>query len=282
MHLSSIFKEYGIDIKRTKIVRHPLSKEDIREVHKCGMLADYQASQVIHWFDNCSYVASFVGTTKTEAKFFGLYEITGTIDGADVRKKMPKDYPFPDHFDASHRYYVMKKMDVMSELIDRLYIEWGKGTQAWCQRAENDKAVLSIASREEIPFPGYEALILNYSQLSDIVYGDVRYQKWREALSNVNGIYLICDTKHHKQYVGSTYNNDGILKRWDEYVKTCDGGDVKIKEHLKKHPKAYQDFQFTILKLLPNPVTQKEAVDAETLYKKKLCTYNEEYGLNLN
>lgn len=30
MHLSSIFKEYGVKIEQTKIVRHPLNKEDVR------------------------------------------------------------------------------------------------------------------------------------------------------------------------------------------------------------------------------------------------------------
>ena len=31
MHLSSILKEYGVDIKKTKLVRHPLNKTDIRD-----------------------------------------------------------------------------------------------------------------------------------------------------------------------------------------------------------------------------------------------------------
>lgn len=29
MYLLSIFKEYGIDIEKTKIVRHPLNKQDV-------------------------------------------------------------------------------------------------------------------------------------------------------------------------------------------------------------------------------------------------------------
>lgn len=33
MHLSSIFKEYGVDIEKTKLLRHPLNKEDVRDVY---------------------------------------------------------------------------------------------------------------------------------------------------------------------------------------------------------------------------------------------------------
>lgn len=282
MHLSSILKEYGVDIKKTKLVRHPLNKTDIRDVYERGMIEAYQSSQSKNCFDNCKYIASFVGTTGTEAKFIGLYEIVDTIDGSEVMKHMPEGYPYPDHFDDTHRFYVMKKLETMSDMDNKLIIDWGKGALAWFQWAENDKEVLSIASRDEVPFPGYESLILSYSELANIVDGDIRYQKWREALSNVNGIYLICDTKHNKQYIGSTYNDIGILGSWTEYVKTLDGGDVGIRSHLKQHHDAHFGFQFTILKVLPKPISINEATQVESLYKNKLCTRNEEYGLNKN
>lgn len=284
MHLSSIFKEYGVNIENTKLVRHPLNKADIREAYEKNMIEDYQCAQSKDCFDNCRFVASFVGTTKTEAKFIGLYEITERIDGETVKDMMPKGYPYPTHFDNTHHYYQMKKLDIMSDLINKLYIEWGKAGQAWYQWASNDKEVLSIIRGETIPFPGYENLILSFSELEEIILGDDNdpYQKWRDALKNVNGIYLICDTKRGKQYIGSTYNEGGIFGRWSNYIRTKDGGDVGIKAHLKKHPNAYLDFQFTILKILEKTVEQKEATDIESLYKKKLCTRDEESGMNKN
>ena len=282
MHLSSIFNEYGIDIKRTRIVRHPLNKEDIKVVYERNMIEDYQSTQSKRCFDNCNYIATFMGTNKTEALFVGLYEIEGIITGPDVKNQMPKDYPYPEHFDETHVYYVMKKMDAMSELVDKLVIEWGKSTLSWNQWATTDKEVLSIASRDEVPFPGYEELIVPYSVLGELVEGKNKYRKWIDALSAVNGIYLICDVKRNKQYVGSTYNTDGILGRWTEYYKTHHGGDEGLKSHLRKYPDAYYDFQFTILRILPKNISDKEAVGVEKLYKDKLCTRNEEYGLNKN
>ena len=282
MHLSSILKEYGIDVDNAKLVRHPLNKPEVRDVYDRGMLDYYQSCQSKNCFDNCRYIVSFVGTTGTEAALIGVYEITGVVAGDEVRKHMPDGYPYPEHFDSNHRFYMMKKLQLMEDLNKKLVIDWGKGALAWYQWASNDKEVVSIASRVEIPFPGYERVILSYSELADVVYGDIRYKKWADALSNVNGVYLICDTKNHKQYVGSTYNNDGILGRWSEYIKTHHGGDEGIKEHLEKEPDAFLGFRFSILKVLPKPITLNEAVQVENLYKEKLCTRDEEYGLNRN
>jgi len=116
MHLSSIFKEYGVDLKKTKMVRHPLNKEDVRDVYKRGMIEAYQSTQSKNCFDNCKYIAAFIGTNKTEALFVGLYEILEIITGPKVREMMPEGYPYPDHFDLNHVYYRMRKMDVMSDV----------------------------------------------------------------------------------------------------------------------------------------------------------------------
>ncbi len=282
MHLSSILKEYGVDIEKTKLIRHPLSKADVRVVYEKGMIEYYQSCQSKNCYDNCEFVASFVGITGNESKFIGLYKIVDVIEGSDVKRRMPKGYPYPDHFSEPNRYYVMEKQDRMSDMENKLIISWGGSPRAWFQWAKKDKEVLSIASRDDIPFPGYEDVVLSYSELESIVNGDIRYQKWREALSNVNGVYLICDTKRNKQYIGTTYNDIGILGRWTDYVRTHDGGDVGIKSHLDKYPDAFSNFQFTILRVLQKPISSIEATEAESLYKRKLCTRNEEYGLNKN
>ncbi len=287
MHLSSIFNEYGVDIRNTKIVRHPLNKPDVRKVYDKGieMLEAYQSCQSKPVFDGCKYIAAFMGTTGTEAIFIGIYEILGVSEGEEIIGFMPEDYPYPEHFAKENRYYQMRKTDLMEDLANRLVIDWGKSTLSWHQWASNDKAVLSITSKEERPFPGYEPLILTFSELAEIVKapdGEVKYRKWREALSNVNGIYLICDTKHNKQYIGSTYNTDGILGRWTNYIRTKDGGDIGLKKHLAEYPNAYLDFRFTILRILPKSISPEEAVQIECLYKNKLCTRNDKYGLNRN
>lgn len=278
MHLSSILNEYGIDIEHSKIVRHPLTRSEIKQVYDMGMIDIYQSLQSQYVYKDCKYIISFVGTVKTEAKFIGVYEIFGVISGPDVKKYVPEDYPLG----LDRIIYQTKKLDVMGDLDNRLIIDWGRATQKWCQRASTDKKVLSIASRDLIPFPGYESLIVSFSELEAIVMEDERYEKWRDALRNVNAIYLICDTKRNKQYIGSTYNDNGVLGRWSSYYYTHDGGDIEIGNHLNQFPLAYLDFQYTILKVLPNSVSSVEAIQFESLYKNKLCTRNKDYGLNDN
>ena len=187
MHLSSIFKEYGVDIEQTKLVRHPLNKGDVRDVYNRGMIEAYQSTQSKNCFDNCKYIAAFMGTNKTEALFIGMYEIIESVAGSEVASLMPEDYPYPEHFADDHIYYKMQKLDVMSDMDKKLVIDWGQATRSWFQWANNDKEVLSISNRDEIEFPGYEDMILSYADLGDIVDGEIRYRKWIEALKNVNG-----------------------------------------------------------------------------------------------
>ena len=61
MHLSSIFKEYGVNIENTKLVRHPLNKEDVKDIYNRGMIESYQSTQGKNCFDNCKYIAAFMG-----------------------------------------------------------------------------------------------------------------------------------------------------------------------------------------------------------------------------
>ena len=74
MHLSAVFNEYGLDIEKTKIVRHPLNKQDIRDIYKLGMIEAYQSKQSKPVFDNCKYIVSFIASFSASmfAAFAGL------------------------------------------------------------------------------------------------------------------------------------------------------------------------------------------------------------------
>lgn len=67
-------------------------------------------------------------------------------------------------------------------------------------------------------FTDYLELILEFRELSEIVENN--YKDWIALLSAVNGVYLICDVNTGKQYLGSSYGNNGIWGRWLEYVRT--------------------------------------------------------------
>ncbi len=287
LHLSSIFKENQIDIEETVLLRHTLNREEARRAWELGLFEDYQSLQdkdgkPVKALKSSKYIASFLGNGGTEAIFLGMYKITGKLKTAEeIEEKIPSNYPKESY--ENYVYFVTEKLNVMSDLEEELVIDWGKATNAYAQYAgKQDKAVIAISNRDEIEFPGYENLIVDWNVLGALVNRNSRYRRWIEALENVNGIYLICDKEEGKQYIGSTYNDDGILGRWTVYYNTHDGEDDGIKEHLEKHENAYKNFQFSILQILPKNVAKEEAIRVESIYKKKLCTRNTEYGLNKN
>ena len=120
-------------------------------------------------------------------------------------------------------------------------------------------------------FVRYEDVILNYAQLKAII--DSNNTEWKLRLESCNCIYLILDKSNGKQYVGSTYNTKGIWGRWSEYAKTGHGGDVELKKCLESDPKyAEKNFQWCILETLPIKILQDQAIERESLYKRKLGT----------
>ena len=120
------------------------------------------------------------------------------------------------------------------------------------------------------------------SELKEVIENDTDYKLWHAAMSAVNAIYLIVDTKTGARYVGSTYGYDGLLGRWSVYAATDGHGNNKgLISHLKSKKNSCHNLQFSVLQVLSKSLTDKQIIDAETLWKKKLLTY-EPFGLNQN
>src|SRR3546814_20976143 len=86
-----------------------------------------------------------------------------------------------------------------SDLAGRVYIDWGPGTRAWVQRAqEKPKPILEVTRIfQEEAFPGYTALIANLSAIEALP------SNWLAALRAARGIYLLTCPRTTEQYVGS-------------------------------------------------------------------------------
>ena len=115
-----------------------------------------------------------------------------------------------------------------------------------------------------------------------MIENDTDYELWHAAMSSVNAVYLIVDTKTGSRYVGSTYGYDGLLGRWSVYVSTGGHGNNKgMISHLKSADHSCHDLQFSVLQVLSKSLSDHQIIDAETLWKKKLLTY-EPFGMNHN
>jgi hypothetical protein len=168
----------------------------------------------------------------------------------------------------------------LSELEERLVIDWGSSTVSWCQK-KLDKDVIEILPKGFAKtFLGYENVILMFNELEKIVKNPDVNRQWKMMLSNVYGVYLILDTTNGQQYVGSAYGKDGIWGRWSDYVHTKHGGNKILIELLTNDPMRYKKFQFSILNVLPNSSLREQVIQLEQITKTKLGTKT--FGLNSN
>lgn len=147
-----------------------------------------------------------------------------------------------------------------------------------------DEIVVSELFKESYTgsiFCGYENVNLSFRDL-ELIY---RNQKndWKAALQNIKGVYLICDKKNGKKYVGSAYGDTGIWSRWAQYIETGHGKNKGLRELLSHDDKEYarQNFQFTLLELRSMRVDDKAIIEREGFWKDALLTRGE-FGYNHN
>src|SRR3546814_13743737 len=81
----------------------------------------------------------------------------------------------------------------------RVYIDWGPGTRAWVQRAqEKPKHILEVTRIfQEEAFPGYTAFIANLSAIEALP------SNWLVAPRAALGIYLLTCLRTKDTYVGT-------------------------------------------------------------------------------
>lgn len=128
-------------------------------------------------------------------------------------------------------------------------------------------------------FAGFDQVNIDYKILKYIVADNIL--SWKSALSNVKGIYLIVDTLTGKQYVGSAYGDECIWQRWERYVKDGHGGNVELKELLKKNGDDYKyNFKYSILEVCNMNLGNEYIMARETHWKEVLMTRR--FGLNKN
>ncbi len=278
LYLNDILYRNGLDPKRVKLIRHSLKHERCKKCFNSGFLEDYQRIQKENFFKGCDYMLSFISEPGTSAKFYGCFSVG---NGVHVNEAIiPSGFPVPEMFSENNYFFDLKPAEQLSDLKDRLIIDWGKATVSWHQWASNDKVVLAIQSNPKYTFNGYENVILGYDELKEIIYDKILYENWHVALSSVYAIYLIVDSTSGKQYVGSAYGAGGLLERWRCYVETGHGGNEGIKEILFNNYSGKENFQFSILQILPKTITEDDVIRIENLYKIKLKS--REFGMNKN
>lgn len=269
--------------KSIKIVRHADSRKDLPiegktyrttllELYRYDkdMFMRYQNEQLKGTFDKTDYIVVCVGTQNTKARFVAVYKIGEIV---------------PSPYDSRCCLLSLQEVDDFRFLADRVTIEWGKATVAWHQDFRKQlKPVTRIDEGFEdadgVPqFRRYEDVVLPYGELKAIFSKEA--ESWKNPLQSVNGIYLIQDAKTGKQYVGSTYGQEGIWGRWKCYFTTGGhGGNKDLEKLIADDPEYARHFQWCILEIMYLGVTEEYAIERENLYKRKFMT--REFGYNNN
>jgi hypothetical protein len=201
---------------------------------------------------------NFLATSGRRARFITAYENHGEV---------------PEERTDNWRFFDLRPSPVFSAMTDRLVIEWTADTVNWAKsgRAASSLAVVEIADPQTEPFPGFDSLLISYDELQAVTADD-RYSQWRTALSSVQGIYLIADTKTGKLYVGKADGAERFLGRWSDYARNGHGGNVALRELAGADASHARHFQFSILRVFSPSAPSAQVDAAENHFKRALLS----------
>lgn len=258
---------------KIKLVRHKDARIDLYNAYRTDrkLFFKYQQQQSKEVFAGVDYIVSFIGEEGLLSRFVGVYKVLRC-------RKLPKIQlsVIGTPHDIEYDFEEMSNFD---DLKERVIVKWTNAI-SWHQWIKNEMEVIEIHPGLHYKhFTDYSDFILTFSELKEILIN--QYGDWKRMLSGVKGIYLISDTKTGKLYVGSAYGEDGIWGRWNSYVSTNGhGGNKQLKELINKKENYANNFQFSILMILPKTITADQAIEKEKLFKNKLGTNS--FGLNSN
>ena len=208
----------------------------------------------------------FMADGKRRSRFLTVYENHGVV---------------PSEATAVHRFFDLHPSDLLSVLRERLVVEWSGDTINWAKRGRlaSGFPIVEIADPADIPFPGFDQVLISFTELQDMV-DSPRYRAWQNALSSVQGIYLLTDGATGQHYVGKADGTERLLGRWRRYAQTGHGDNVGLRSLLAGDITRAATLHFSILRVF-GPDTPTADVDAaEVHYKQVLMSRT--FGLNRN
>jgi len=228
------------------------------------------------------------------------------LNNADYLIALAQYYPYgPEYFVFGGMYEVKKMepevfdgwgyeltlMETYQEYIKRLIIKIEKplGRDIYNRRYETLQEQLNPEIYELAPstklghFPGYQNVSLRYKELRQIFSRNE--PSWKQALSNVKGVYVITDTSAGKLYIGSASgSSEGIWQRWNGYAdeNNLTGGNTELAEILQAQGSAYimENFKYSIIEIFDTKTKEETILERESYWKKVFDT--REHGLNNN
>ena len=206
--------------------------------------------------------------------FGGLYKISKiypeVINGTGYELTLQDDYQ-----EYIKRLIIKINKPIGRDLYNRLYTNI---------QDQLDPEVYEIAPSTKLgSFPGYHKVSLKHRDLQLIINN--QEPSWKQALSNVKGIYVITDVNNGKLYIGSASGNtDGIWQRWSSYANMSNltGGNREFNQILKLIGKDYitDNFKYSILEIFDTKTKSEIIIEREGYWKRVFET--RKFGMNSN
>ncbi|WP_421732961.1 GIY-YIG nuclease family protein [Cellulomonas sp.] len=269
--LGHIFNTAGLDLSQVVVLRHTYTSDGL------ATPADVTPAKVLEYVRRQG-IGNKLGKTPPllwlnfmtdggrRSRFLTAYENHGEVTEGRT---------------ADLRYFDLRPSDVLASLKGRLVVEWSRDAVNWAKTGAAASAfpLVEIADPVEVPFPGFDKLLIGYGELVTMVE-DRRYAEWHSALGAVQGIYLIADTTNGQLYVGKADGGERILGRWAAYARDGHGGNVALRQLAGLDSTHARHFKFSILQVFGPAATSREIDEAESHYKEALLTRR--YGMNRN
>lgn len=273
-----LLKVYGINPEEVRLVRHGNKEIRVQETfsHDLQKFTEYTAWQNNGKYGNAKFLAVFAPARGTTSLFLGIWQVNGVTLNANLESihlSLLKQSGLPEAWYSQSDRYNLSFSEVMSDLSERLVIDWGKSTVSWVQK--KDKPVIEIKPTNSIgDFVSYDSILLSYSDLQKLIFDADSNSSWINALSSVNGVYLIKNSIDGRLYVGSAYGQGGILGRWTSYARTGHAGNKLLKGLDPTH------FVFSVLEISPSTMSADDVIARENRWKQ--CLGSRVFGLNDN
>lgn len=274
----NLLRAYQIDPSAVRLVRHANTEIKVLEtfLNDLPRFTEYTAWQKPGKFGDAEYLAMFVTARGTTSLFLGLWRINGVTKNKNLEPShlaALQSYELPELWYESADRYDLELSTTMFDLIQRLVIDWGGATQSWVQK--KDKDIVEIKAKNSIgDFVSYDSILLTYHELQTLVSDTDANASWVNALSHVNGVYLIKHKLDGRLYIGSAYGKGGILGRWTAYAKTGHAGNKLLKDLDANY------FEFSVLEISPSTMSADDVIARENRWK--TCLGTREFGLNDN
>ncbi|MCW8127376.1 GIY-YIG nuclease family protein [Microbulbifer halophilus] len=273
-----LLRVYKIDPMEVRLVRHGNKEINVLETffNDIEKLKEYTAWQKPGKYKDSKFLAIFAPGRSTTSIFLGLWKINGVTRNSDLAPKhlnLLEKHDLPMRWLEKSDRYDLSLSSEMFHLIQRLVIDWGPSTVSWVQK--KNKEVVEIKAKNSIgEFSSYDNIRLSYDDLRILINDIGANSTWFNALSSVNGVYLIKNKENGQLYVGSAYGKGGILGRWSLYAKTGHAGNKLLKGLDPSH------FEFSVLEISPATMSADDVIARENRWKE--CLGTRDFGLNDN